>query len=42
MVLVHGTASSPARWADLVNEVQNNPALRERVQVKEHLGDAGS
>jgi pimeloyl-ACP methyl ester carboxylesterase len=33
VVLVHGTASSPARWADLVNEVQNNPALRERIQV---------
>jgi pimeloyl-ACP methyl ester carboxylesterase len=33
VVLVHGTASSPARWADLVNEVQNDPALRERVQI---------
>jgi hypothetical protein len=33
VVLVHGTASSPARWADLVNEVQNDPVLRERVQV---------
>ena len=33
VVLVHGTASSPARWADLVNEVQNDPVLRERVQM---------
>ena len=33
VVLVHGTASSPARWADLVNEVQNDPVLRERVQI---------
>jgi pimeloyl-ACP methyl ester carboxylesterase len=33
VVLVHGTASSPARWADLVNELQNDPALRERVQI---------
>jgi pimeloyl-ACP methyl ester carboxylesterase len=33
VVLVHGTASSPARWADLVNEVQNDSTLRERVQV---------
>src|SRR5262249_5600560 len=32
VVLVHGTASSPARWADLVNEIQNDPVLRERVQ----------
>jgi hypothetical protein len=29
---VHGTASSPGRWADLVNEVQNVPVLRERYQ----------
>src|SRR5262249_3415857 len=28
VVLVHGTASSPARWAEIVNEVQNDPALR--------------
>jgi len=33
VVLVHGTASSPARWADLVNEVQNDPVLGERVQI---------
>ena len=33
VVLVHGTASSPARWADLLNEVLNDPALRERVQI---------
>jgi pimeloyl-ACP methyl ester carboxylesterase len=33
VVLVHGTASSPARWADLVNEIQNDPELRERVQL---------
>jgi pimeloyl-ACP methyl ester carboxylesterase len=33
VVLVHGTVSSPARWADLVNEIQNDPELRERVQI---------
>jgi len=33
VVLVHGTASSPARWADVVNELQNDPVLRERVQL---------
>jgi len=32
VVLVHGTASSPARWADVVNELQNDPKLRERIQ----------
>lgn len=31
VVLVHGTASSPARWADMVNELQNDPKLRNRV-----------
>ena len=25
VVLVHGTASSPARWAELINELQNDP-----------------
>jgi pimeloyl-ACP methyl ester carboxylesterase len=28
IVLVHGTASSPARWAELLNELQNDPSLR--------------
>jgi hypothetical protein len=32
VVLIHGTASSPARWAAIINELQNDPALRERVQ----------
>jgi Alpha/beta hydrolase family len=27
VVLVHGTASSPARWAELVNELENDPAF---------------
>ena len=31
VVLVHGTASSPARWADLVNELGNDPRLRDRI-----------
>jgi len=33
LVLVHGTASSPARWADLVNELRSDPVLRQRYQV---------
>jgi pimeloyl-ACP methyl ester carboxylesterase len=32
VVLVHGTASSPARWAEMLNELQNDPQLRGRVQ----------
>jgi len=32
VVLVHGTASSPARWADIVNELQNDPKLGGRIQ----------
>lgn len=32
VVFVHGTASSPARWADLVNEITNLPVLREHYQ----------
>jgi pimeloyl-ACP methyl ester carboxylesterase len=32
VVLVHGTASSPARWADIMNELQNDPKLRGRIQ----------
>jgi Putative serine esterase (DUF676) len=27
VVLVHGTASSPARWAEMVNELENDPAF---------------
>jgi pimeloyl-ACP methyl ester carboxylesterase len=32
VVLIHGTASSPARWADLVNELDADPRLASRVQ----------
>jgi pimeloyl-ACP methyl ester carboxylesterase len=32
VVLVHGTASSPARWAELLNELQNDPDLWGRYQ----------
>jgi pimeloyl-ACP methyl ester carboxylesterase len=32
VVLIHGTASSPARWAEMMNELQNDPVLRGRVQ----------
>jgi len=32
VVLVHGTASSPARWAEMYNELSNDPALGSRFQ----------
>lgn len=32
VVLVHGTASSPARWSELLNELQNDPRLWGRYQ----------
>jgi pimeloyl-ACP methyl ester carboxylesterase len=33
IVLVHGTASSPARWAEMYNELLNDPELRGRYQA---------
>ncbi len=33
VVLVHGTASSPARWAEMYNEIMNDPLLEGRYQV---------
>jgi hypothetical protein len=33
VVLVHGTFSSPARWAEMVNEVGNDPRLFERYEL---------
>ncbi len=42
VVLVHGTASSPARWANLVNELANERAIRDRYQVWLFLYDTGN
>jgi pimeloyl-ACP methyl ester carboxylesterase len=33
VVFVHGTASSPARWAQMLNEIINDPELRNRYQI---------
>ena len=33
ILLVHGTASSPVRWAEMYNEVTHDPVLRGRYQV---------
>jgi triacylglycerol esterase/lipase EstA (alpha/beta hydrolase family) len=32
VVLVHGTASSGARWADMLNDIEADPELRDRFQ----------
>ncbi len=32
VVLVHGTASSPARWAEMINEFTHDPLIRARFQ----------
>ena len=32
VVFVHGTASSPARWAEMYNELENDPVLHGRYQ----------
>jgi pimeloyl-ACP methyl ester carboxylesterase len=42
LVLVHGTASSPARWADLVNEIENDRVLWDRYQIWLFLYNTGN
>jgi pimeloyl-ACP methyl ester carboxylesterase len=42
VVLVHGTASSPTRWAELVNELEGDPRIRERYQIWLFLYDTGN
>jgi pimeloyl-ACP methyl ester carboxylesterase len=42
VVLVHGTASNPARWAELVNELNGDGRLRERYQVWVFVYDTGN
>jgi pimeloyl-ACP methyl ester carboxylesterase len=42
LVLVHGTASSPGRWADLVNELVNERAVWERYQIWLFLYNTGN
>jgi pimeloyl-ACP methyl ester carboxylesterase len=41
LVLVHGTASSPARWAELINELNGDPKIRERFQIWLFIYDSG-
>ena len=42
VVLVHGTASSPVRWAELVNELDGDPQIRERFQIWLFIYDSGN
>ncbi|MGZ8157693.1 MAG: esterase/lipase family protein [Methylobacter sp.] len=42
LVLVHGTASSPARWAELINELEGDPRIREKFQIWLFLYDSGN
>jgi pimeloyl-ACP methyl ester carboxylesterase len=42
VVLVHGTASSPARWAELLNELDGDPRIRERFQFWLFIYDSGN
>jgi pimeloyl-ACP methyl ester carboxylesterase len=42
LVLVHGTASSPARWAELVNELRGDPRIRDRYQIWLFVYDTGN
>ncbi len=42
VVLVHGTASSPARWAELVNELEGDARIRDRFQIWVFIYDSGN
>ena len=42
VVLVHGTASSPGRWADLVNELTNDRVIADRYQFWLYLYNTGN
>jgi pimeloyl-ACP methyl ester carboxylesterase len=42
VVLVHGKASSSARWAELFNELEGDPRIRERFQFWVYLYDTGN
>jgi len=41
LVLVHGTASSPASWANLVNELMSDPEIRRRCEFWLFLYNTG-
>ncbi len=41
LVLVHGTASSPARWAELVNELNSDSKISDHYQIWLFIYDSG-
>jgi hypothetical protein len=41
LVLVHGTLSSPGRWAELVNELRGDPRIGRRYQIWLYMYDTG-
>jgi pimeloyl-ACP methyl ester carboxylesterase len=42
VVLVHGTASSPARWAEMENELLGDPAIASRYQLWFFIYNSGN
>ncbi|HSB70983.1 MAG TPA: alpha/beta hydrolase [Candidatus Methylomirabilis sp.] len=42
VVFVHGTASSPARWAEMFNELQNDPRVRQQYQFWFFIYETGN
>ena len=42
VVFVHGTASSPGRWAEMINDLENDPRVRERFQFWAFIYDTGN
>lgn len=42
VVLVHGTASSPARWAEMINELLGDPAIAAHYQIWLFIYNSGN
>jgi pimeloyl-ACP methyl ester carboxylesterase len=42
VVFVHGTASSPARWAEMVNELLGDPAIKSHYQIWLFIYNSGN
>jgi len=42
VVFVHGTASSPARWAEMINELLGDPAIASRYQIWIFIYNSGN
>ena len=42
VVFVHGTASSPARWAEMANELLGDPAIASHYQIWFFIYNSGN